>query len=187
MGLRAGDIVLTRSDSPGGSIIRWFTQSKGETATKVNHVGIMVDGFNIVEALAHVLHRPIDVGYTGKPIAIYRPLNLTDAEREAITVKAMSYVGRTYGYVKIVAHAIDRFFGGVYVARRLACVDRYPICSWLVAQAYKVAGKDFGVAAGQADPDDIWDFVVARQDKYVRVFPPPESADALGKWPGTTN
>ena len=45
------------------------------------------------------------------------------------------------------------------MSRRLGRLDRYPICSWLVAHSYKKAGKHFGFSARAASPDDIWDFV----------------------------
>ena len=49
-------------------------------------------------------------------------------------------------------------------------MDRYPICSWLVAHAFKKAGKTFGVKPGAATPDDIWDFVRSNPDKYETVI-----------------
>ena len=58
---------------------------------------------------------------------------------------------------------------GAYVFRRLDQMDKYPICSWLVAHSYKKIGKDFRVPAGAATPDDIWDFCDKNPDKYRRV------------------
>jgi hypothetical protein len=37
--------------------------------------------------------------------------------------------------------------------------NKYPICSWVVADAFAKVGKDFGVEVGMATPDDIWDFI----------------------------
>ena len=50
-------------------------------------------------------------------------------------------------------------------------MDNYPICSWVVAHAFKKVEKHFGVAAGAANPDDIWDFVIENPDKYACVYP----------------
>ena len=63
---------------------------------------------------------------------------------------------------------LDWILQGAYVFRRLTSDQRYPICSWLVAHAFSKAGKNFGVAAGAAQPDDIWDFVSDPQnhEKY---------------------
>lgn len=168
------DIVLTKSAGLLGVGIRFFENHPEEAASKVNHVGIMVDEINIIEALSKTVERPLATGYSPPSktkIAIYRPLNLTENERNTIITKARSYVGKTYGYTKILAHILDWFLGGKYVFRRLTNMDKYPICSWVVAQAYAKAGKFFGVAPGSANPDDIWDFVVANPDKYTCIWP----------------
>jgi hypothetical protein len=178
--LRAGDIVLTRSLSPGGWVIRYFERARGAPPAQVNHVGVMVDADTIVEALATVQRRNVRAVYgppCQNPTAIYRPLNLTDAERVAIVTKAASYVGKRYGVLKIVTHLADWCLGGRYVFRRLAGLTDYPICSWVVAYAYQVAGKSFGVDPGSASPADIWDFVTTRSDLYERVW-------GLAVWPG---
>ena len=178
--LRANDIVLTRAETFIGRAIRFFTRRLGEPPSKVNHVGIMVSPTLIVEALSTVVRRPLAAAY-GPPskqyIAIYRPLNLTPEEEVQVTQKAEGYVGRKYGYLKIVAQALDWVLQGAYVFRRLFRMDNYPICSWLVAHAYSAVGKDFGVAAGAATPDDILDFVESRPDKYEQVWP-------LSRWEG---
>jgi hypothetical protein len=87
---------------------------------------------------------------------------------------AERYVGRRYGYLKMLAHLLDWLFLGVYLFRRIASMDRYPICSWVVAHAYGKTGRHFGVAPGAASPDDIWDYVVAHPQEYrcVRALAP---------------
>ena len=65
----------------------------------------------------------------------------------------------------------DRLFLGVYFFRRLILAKDYPICSWVVAWAYQKAGRDFGVPAAAADPDDIWDYVTRHPDEYEEVLP----------------
>ncbi|MEN8114426.1 MAG: YiiX/YebB-like N1pC/P60 family cysteine hydrolase, partial [Actinomycetota bacterium] len=153
------DMFLTRGTGFVPSAIRFFTRRFGESRTKVNHVGIIVEEGTMTTAIAiealvkvkrHALGR-----YARKPdtaVAVYRPTNLTDAERQAIVAKAESYVGREYGFVKIAAHFLDWTLQGAYVFRRLTNMDRYPICSWVVAHAFGAAGKDFGCEPGAASP-----------------------------------
>ena len=178
--LRACDIVLTRSETFVGKAIRFLTRRIGEGPTRVNHVGIMVTPALIVEAISTVVRRPLAAAY-GPPskqsIAVYRPLNLSGEEVVRVLLKANGYVGRSYGYLKIVAQTLDWCLQGAYVFRRLAGMDHYPICSWVVAKAYAAAGKDFGVEAGAATPDDIHDFVVRHPEKYECVWP-------LSRWQG---
>jgi hypothetical protein len=171
-----GDIFLTRGSGFLGRAIRFFTRHVGESRTRVNHVGLIVVGGSLreavaVEALRTVArHRLVDeYGGTRDEVAVYRPRRLSRRELERVVAAAEGYVGRRYGYGKIVLHALDWALQGAYVFRRLGRMDRYPICSWLVAHAYGAAGVHFGVAPGAATPDDIWDHVRAHPDEFECV------------------
>jgi hypothetical protein len=173
--LQAGDIFLTRGKGLISRAIRYFSRGIGEPRTKVNHVGIVVEGGPIatavvVEALSKVFqHRLMDqYGGTSHEVAIYRPLNIPPAEIAEIVGKAKSYGGRKYGYAQVAMHLLDWMLLGAYVFRRLGS-DNYPICSWVVANAYSATGYDFGVEAGAATPDDIWDYVTTHTDRYTCV------------------
>ena len=170
------DIFLTKGTNVVAKAIRFFTTKFGEKRAKVNHVGIIVHDGTLhsavaVEALSkvrmHALRRYADKNTTG--VAVYRPINLTEEEKQRIVAKAKTYVDRKYGFVKIAAHLFDWGLQGAYVFRRITNDDKYPICSWVVAHAYLAADKDFGVAAGAANPDDIWDFVTENPDKYSKI------------------
>ena len=174
--LQPGDIFLTRGRGFVSRAIRFFTRHIGESRTKVNHVGLVVQGGPIeqavvVEALRNVeRHCLIDeYGGADDQVAIYRPTKLSRAELQRVVALANGYVGRGYGYGKIALHALDWVFQGAYVFRRLGQMDDYPICSWLVAQAYSGVGVHFGVDAGAATPDDIWDYVTTHHNEFVRV------------------
>lgn len=170
------DIFLTKGTGVVAGAIRFFSRRFGEKRTKVNHVGIIVDAGSLHSAIAvealtkvrmHALRRYAAKKTTG--VAVYRPINLTDDEKERIVAKARTYVDRSYGYLKIVAHLLDWGLQGAYVFRRVTGDDEYPICSWLVAHAFKAADKNFGVVPGAANPDDIWVFVNENPDKYEKV------------------
>jgi hypothetical protein len=174
--LHSCDVFLTRGSSFVSRGIRFFTRRFGESRTEVNHVGIVVASGSLhsaiaVEALTKVKRHQLSC-YAKKQstaVAVYRPTNLTDDELEMIVAKAESYVGLDYGWFKIVTHLADWTLLGAYVFRRLTDDDKYPICSWLVANAYAAADKDFGCEPGAASPDDIWDYVTANPDKYTQV------------------
>jgi hypothetical protein len=177
--LQPADIFLTRGRGFVSRLIRVFTRHIGESRTKVNHVGIVVEGGAVekaiaVEALSRVVCRPLIEGYgDGRDdVAVYRPLNLTPEEIKKVVAAAERYVGRDYGYFMIALHFADWLLQGAYVFRRLGKgMDDYPICSWVVAHAYLKAGKKFGVDPGAASPDDIWDFVTSHPEKYQQVRP----------------
>jgi len=177
--LEPGDFFLTRGAGLLSRLIRLFTRSIGESRTMINHVGVIVEGGSPstavgVEALSQVVRHKLWSRYgprTRQQVAIYRPVNLTPDQTALVVSTAEGYVGRKYGYLKIVAHLLDWLFLGVYFFRRLVRMDDYPICSWLVAHAFLKAGKTFGVPAGAASPDDIWDFVNGEPEKYRCVLP----------------
>jgi len=174
--LLPGDIVLTRGPGFVGKAIRFFTRHFGESRTKVNHTGIIVQGGPlreavIVEASLRVVRHGLFAEYGAKnhEIAVYRPTRLTPLQIQRIVATANGYIGRTYGFGKIALHALDWVLQGAYVFRRLGQMDEYPICSWLVAHSYATAGVYFGVDPGAATPDDIWDYVTGRPAEFVRV------------------
>jgi len=84
-----------------------------------------------------------------------------------------------YGWAKIALHMADRVLtNGSYVFRRLAFMPKRPICSHLVAQVYSDSGLDFGVAPYEAQPDDIWDYVMNSDNyKIIRHLEPLREED----------
>lgn len=179
--LQPGDIFLSRSNSWFGRAIRWFTREGAEPATKVNHVGIIVEGGPLdqavaVEALQTVKrHSFWDARVeSGGAVAVFRPLNLTPEQTQRIVRYCEAQVGKRYGYHKIVLHGLRKFGPARAAIDRVwsrVGWDRYPICSYLVARAFETCGLDFGVAATLAVPDDIWDFCRDHPEKYELILP----------------
>ena len=190
--LEPADIFFTRGTGLLSRTIRFFTRHVGESRTRVNHVGIVVEGGPIeeaivVEALSTVRRHSLWQRYAPRrrtKVAVYRATNLSADEIRQIVAKAESYVGREYGWLAILAHFLDWVLQGAYVFRRIIGSDSYPICSWVVAHAYKAVGLDFDVEARAASPDDIWDFAVEkRPDLYRQIrslTPLREAPDATG-------
>ena len=73
----------------------------------------------------------------------------------------------------VIAHFLDWLLLGAYFFRRLVPGGKYPVCSWVVADAFAAAGKNFGVEVGMATPDDIWDFIHddKRHGIYAEIHP----------------
>lgn len=176
-----GDILFIRNPNLFGRLIAWFTTKKGEEKTWATHIGVFVSngflmtkgaaGAKLVEAVNRVkYHNFLDRYTTDNQFAIARPRKLTNEQQYTITNRAIGYVGMTYGYLKIGLHAIDQLLGDIYFFRRLGRLDRYPICSYLVAKCYAAAGLNFGVPPGKATPDDIWDFCMRNPDKYRFLY-----------------
>jgi len=173
------DVLMTKGRGFISRAIRFFSRGIGENRTQVNHVGLVVETGTletavVIEALSRIKKHKLWSEY-GPPakdeVAVYRPTNLTDAEKEAIVAKAHEYKDMEYGYLMIAAHLADWLLFGAYFFRRLIRADKYPICSWLVAASFGAANKHFGVDPGQAQPDDIWDFVRSHPKVYTEVHP----------------
>lgn len=195
--LMRADVFFTRGPGLVSRLIRVLTRTIGESRTQVNHVGLVVEDGPLqeacmIEAVRTVQRHGLWETY-GPPrkdwVAVYRPTNLTDAEVTAVVGEAEKHWrnAESYGYGKIACHILDWMLLGAYVFRRLARSERYPICSWLVADAFKEAGKNFGVAPGAASPDDIWDFVQSHPSIYEVVYPLAPLREAAAEQVATTN
>lgn len=175
--LKPCDIFLTRGTGTLSRIIRFFTRSFGESRTMVNHVGLVVEEGTIstaviLEARSREIRSTLLKAYGSRDdsVAVYRPLNLTEEEKRKIVSTAKTLEGNDYGYLKLIAHFLDWCFLGIYLFRRFANDPYYPICSYLVSRSFSKAGKNFGVQAGKASPDDIWDYIQLHSDNYSEVL-----------------
>lgn len=176
--LLPGDIFLSRGNAPHKKIIRLGERTIGEKPSRVNHTGMIVMQSiamwaHCVEALVTVQEHPIWDAYHGTrdDVAVYRCKDLTDEQRKDLARYARSYKGRKYGWLKIGTHFLDWCVGGAYFFRRLTNSDKYPICSWVVAQSYSKLGLNFGCDPGAANPDDIDDYVLSHPEKYEEIIP----------------
>ncbi len=175
--LLLGDIVLERGDNLLSNGILECQRHRGEGRSVVSHVGLIVEGGNplkarLIESLHTTVVRPLSVYMDGKhSFVVFRNHSLDGADRVKIANKAMSYKGRRYGYLKIVAHAADYALGGKYVFRRLCRMDKYPICSWLVSHAYDVIEYRFlnNLHPNLVQPDDIWDHIMKNLGEWEQV------------------
>lgn len=135
--LLPGDLVFFKTFTWLGKVIRKLTQSSGESKTEANHVGIMADSIDLIEADITVIKHPLS-DYFGQNmmICIYRNTVFTIDERIRVVEKAESYIGRKYGVLKILAHMGDYFIGNRYFFRKMCKMDNYPICSWVTGWSY---------------------------------------------------
>jgi len=164
--LQLGDIVHIQRDTILSKTIRIFGSARGEGKTWASHSALVLGpkrGVAVIEALTKVKINSL-LKYSRQNIrfVIYRmPKGLNENQKKVIREKALEYRGRNYGYFKILAHALDRLLNNKYFFRQLALMDKYPICSWLVAYVYyRSVGLRFDSAPNAAQPDDILDYCV---------------------------
>ena len=166
-----GDLVFCHGSNFISRAIQWASRHPGEKATYANHVAGFVTPQDIVEALWTVQQHPYAACSTGRePNQVWRNKMLTPQGRQAVAAYAQGYIGREYGTGKIALHFGDALLTKatgreVYFFRRAANMDKYPICSWVWAEAYQAAlGISFGLPASEASPDDMQDYVKASPD-----------------------
>jgi hypothetical protein len=191
--LKPCDIVTVRGEGWLSRQILAATACPGEPPSEVSHVGVVVEAGTLStavlqEAVWKVRRTTIADAYgpgvDGQSgIAIFRPLTLGDDERAAILARAAATAGRMYGFGKIALQLLDSLAGRVagrevYAFRHLG-LSPWPICSGNLADCFMAAGLGFGVEAGRATPDDVWDWCVAHPRHYelIRPLTPITAAD----------
>lgn len=176
------DLICVAGAGWISNAIRWATQGAGEHPGEVSHVAVVVRPgtlytATVQEALIErrrIVRRTLEayVG-TGCRVGAWRPLGLSDADREAMLQRAEETHGLRYGYLNVGLHLLDGLAGKA-LRRRIRFATRFAgrrsqECSANVADIWAAAGYTFGVETGAASPDDIADFCERRPDKYALV------------------
>ena len=173
-----GDVILC----PGKRVIphiltRWVTQAHDEPPTYAVHTAQVLDAHTVIEMAAVVKTRSTpEFIRMRKAFEVWRCRALTPAQRQAVAQQARAYMGRKFGWSKLVTHLLDGIVNKIahrpiFFFRRLNHDQRYPICSWITAFSYdRAVHYQFGVPPEGADPDQIDDWVRSHPDEWVRIF-----------------
>jgi hypothetical protein len=173
-----GDVILC----PGRRAVphlltRWVTESPDEHPTYAVHTAQFLSAHRIIEMEAIVKKRGLKEFFQmRKAFEVWRCRSLTPAQRRAVALKSLEYLGKKFGWSKLFTHLLDSLVNKavhrqVFFFRRLNHDQRYPICSWITAFSYDRALRyRFGVPPECADPDHICDWLNGHPDEWVRVF-----------------
>jgi hypothetical protein len=170
--LLPADSISVHSRSLLGWLIREAETAPEEQNTYSNHCADITFDRSSTEALWVVTKTPFDQWLQEHgDFEIWRYTGLTQEQRETVARKAESYLGRHYGWWKLLIHLMDAFLTFLrrketYFFRRIMSYDRYPICSWVEAYAYQAANINFGCEPNVADPDVIYDYKKAHPDHW---------------------
>jgi hypothetical protein len=175
--LKNGDVVYRlKHNSFFSKAVAWFTRSKNERPTRAVHVAMIIfyaGEFYVIEAVSRVKITPFKEWAKDKEFSVWRKKDLTVSERIDLRDEALKYKGCFYGFWKLFLHAFDAFiskiwYKEVFLLRRLQFIDRYPICSWLVAYTYYNALKySFGTIPKLTDPDSMNDYTRKSEDFHL--------------------
>lgn len=169
------DLIFSRSKSLLGGAIRWFERGRGEDPSFTNHTAGIGLSDNVIEAVLTVTSTPYSEWSKNGTYQVWRTSDLLDYQRKIIAGFAAKQIGRKYGVLKLVPHAMDGLLskitgGSPYVFRRLLCIERYPICSWVWTHAYAQVGLKFGSDPDKLSPDDMLDFCEAHPGKWSKIY-----------------
>jgi hypothetical protein len=173
--LLPADSISVHSRSLLGWLIRKAETGPKEGRAYANHSANITFERCVTEALWHVTKSSFDPWLQKHTdFEIWRHTGLTPEQRETVARKAESYIGRQYGWWKLLIHLLDAFLTFLrrketYFFRRMMFYDRYPICSWVEAYAYKAVQIDFGCAPNAADPDVIQDYKKAHPESWKLI------------------
>ena len=175
-----GDVIFLASmgDLPG-HLGQWIAQSRGEQPTYAVHTAQFLDAGNILEMDYQAKTRDLDeLLKSGRGFEVWRRRGLTAGQKQALTRKALVYLGMKFGWAKLVTHVLDGLINKIvrkqiFFFRGLNHSDHYPICSWITAFAYdRALHYRFGVPPECADPDQMHDWVKAHpqgMDTYLTL------------------
>jgi hypothetical protein len=174
--LQAGDVLFTSSKRLLGRLIRWGERSPGEAVPDTNHVAIVVAGGSfenawVVEAERTVQRNRLALSHGSDLVFGYRPKTIPIEALSQVVRHAVARVGEGYGWLELASQLVDaKLLGGHVVFRHAGLVDKLPICSRLVAEAFGVQGYTFGVPGYAADPDTMQQFCNAHPELYDLVL-----------------
>lgn len=176
MKILPADLIFTHSNSILGKSISYFETGYKESPAYATHVAGIGNHDNVVEASIKVID--IEWSKWGENVfdfQLWRKISLTMTERFRIAQYAESQVGKKYGALKIIPHAMDgvlsKFIGGSpYIFRRICFIKDYPICSWLWAYGFNIVGEKFGGEPNELDPDDMHDYCVSNPMDWIRIL-----------------
>ena len=168
--MQPGDIIATRSPTWLSRTIRKAqTRSDNGQPALVSHVGLFISPDIVIQALSRVVTTPFPKSFQKDEYIVLSPLNLSNANRRIVVERALTYSSNSYGWLKILGQGLDVVFHTRWFMSHVFTLDKFPICSYVVAEAYKSIGLDFGVPTTTTTPDDILDFAMENSDKYLIV------------------
>ena len=170
--LAPGDIVAVRGRGwLADGIIKAEYGDGMPPYNAVSHVGLLVAGDPIpvvIEALNQVVTDPLDVTLAGCARAfVLHDKSLNENQRRAIIAKACTFSAKSYGYLDLFAQWLDANTGTTWWTDRMSgYLGHWPICSFVVAEAYSAVGLDFGVDNASCKPSDIMEFATKHPEIY---------------------
>jgi hypothetical protein len=179
---KPGDICLVHSVEELGQLIDRFETSADTTQIVqkiISHAAVCVDALNLIEATLPVVKKNPISKYITDPknvMVCIRVKSLTDDQRNAVATNAGAFLGRLYGWNKLILHLGDNIVSwfarkDVFFFRKLITNQKLPICSELVADCYQPVGWTFcGIKPEEVQPMDIFTDFAKRPKEYAVVY-----------------
>lgn len=155
--IQAGDIIAVEgSEWISQEIIRLTRRVGPEQVSHVGGVTATAPFVQVTAALTDVKTQPLDVVLASANRAwLISPLGLSQAQREAICRKALSFSGQQYGWSDIVLQAVDAATRSRWATDHFA-EKQFPICSMMQDILYESVGLSISTVSDDSiTPNDI--------------------------------
>lgn len=182
----AGDVILfAGEDDLYSKVGGWLMRGEQEGPTYAVHTAQFINPQQVLEmdfvvsikSLDDVLNRRYKLDlWKRRGFEVWRCVTITEEEREALTLQALSFLDVKFSMRRFLAHLLDNLMckvarRNIFFFRRIDPEDLYPVCSGVTATVYdRALHYRFGVEPACADPDHIHDWVTSHPDEWVRVY-----------------
>ncbi len=182
----AGDVIVFAGQADLYSKFgRWLMRTNGEEPTYSVHTAQFLDANEYIELDLVGKKRPAqDIlrkrqkrdMWQRRGFEVWRLVDLTEEQRDALSRYALVYLGTRFGWAKFLTHLFDGLLNKLigretFFFRRLNHDQRYPICSWITSFSYdRALHYTFGVPPECADPDEIADWVSTHPGEWTCVY-----------------
>ena len=169
MEFQSGDIIAIRGSG-------WLPDNICKaTHSEVSHVGLVIGTSPtiVIEALWRVKTNPIAVTINNaEKVWCIRYPNLTDKNRVDLVQAALKFSADDYGGFDLVLQLADAAFKTKWFTENIGktFLNHFPICSFLVAAAYRQIGITFSSTDWSVTPSDIMNFALLNKFLVQRSY-----------------
>lgn len=166
MDFQVGDIIAIRQ-------LGWLADNICEaTHSEVSHVGLII-GVNpiiVIEALLRTKTNLLDITLTDAQKAwCIRYSNLNEKDKNQLVKSALKFSADDYGWPDLILQLGDATFKTRWFTHTIgkAFLNHFPICSFIVGEAYDSIGINFSVTDWSVTPGDIMNYAIKNIERFT--------------------
>jgi hypothetical protein len=165
--MQPGDIVLSLGPWKASRLIAWATRYKDEPG--FSHASIALDANTILQAVPPKVTAIsyADYCHYNLHVTTLSPTEATAEQRKLLVQAALKTKGEFYGLLKYVPLSLDTLCHTYKFSRALSFITGAPVCSLMVADAYRTLDWTFDRYKFAIRPTDIYHYTQTHPGKYL--------------------